>query len=543
MKAITYQLKLLEPTLVTSLSGDPNSATSFDYAPGSVLRGFFVGKYLRRHSGALASDLAADEVARRWFLSGETRWLNAYPLDRLGNRCLPTPHSLSRIKGESDGEIFDLAVDPQEENKKQWARVGSAFCWFADAKVRLIEPKRQISVHTTRTRRYGRARNDHKLDESKGDVRGAVYRYDALAGGQVFEAVVLCDDADVTEIKNLLVGKVGLGKAQNGGYGQAVIQNVSEKESWSEYPLPDFLSSSDEDAVLSQKLIITLLSDVLLRDEKTGQYIVEAEAMIEWLQNRLGGSLELMGAFLAQEIFGGFNRKWGLPLPQAHAIASGSVFVCKAQNIKLKKLRGLLEKGIGERRAEGFGRFAVNWQTTAEFKVDEVKVSQTHSVTLDENEANLAEKVAGRILRHRLGRCVVMAGLRPEISGTLPHKSQLMRLRSVIQEQLMAPEPSLERVIRFIEELKQRKVTYKQFSQARVGNEKSLHEWLLQELKKTGDSDWAGILNPDSGVKLEIDLGGISVKPTERLKVECLLRYLDAFLARAAKQNGKGGDR
>jgi CRISPR-associated protein Csx10 len=502
-----------------------------------VLRGFFVGKYLRQHPDALAVDLAVDAVARRWFLSGETRWLNAYPLDRLGNRCLPTPHSLNRIKGESEDEIFDLAVNPQEEIKKSWAKVGLAFCQFADSQVRLIEPERQISVHTARTRRYGRARND-KLDEAKGDVRGAVYRCDALAAGQVFEAVVLCDDADAIEIKKLLGGRVGLGKAQNGGYGQAVIEKVSEKEQWSEYPFPVFPDSSDEDAVLSQKLVITLLSDVLLRDDETGQYVVEAEAVIERLQNQLGGSLKLISAFLTREVFGGFNRKWGLPLPQAHAIASGSVFVCEAQNINLKKLHGLLEKGIGERRAEGFGRFAVNWQAKAKLKVDEARASQTSSVTLDGDEAKLAEKVAGRILRHRLDRRVSATGLRGEVSNP-PHKSQLARLRGVIQEQLMTPEPSLERVKQFIEELKQRNVTRKQFSQARVGAEKPLDEWLLQELSKTGDSDWAGILNPGNKVKLEIGLGGVSVKPTERMKAEYLLRYLDAFLARAAKQSGK----
>lgn len=534
MKAITYQLKLLEPVLVTSLSGDPNSATAFDYVPGSVLRGFFIGKYLRQHP----VDLAVDNVARRWFLSGETRWLNAYLLDR-EKRCLPTPHSFHQVKGSDENEVTDFAINPQEETDVQWKKVGASFCQFMEEKVWLVDTERQINVHTARTRRYGRARSDNeKLDASKGDVRGAVYRYDALAAGQVFEAVVLCDDADATEIKKLLGSEVRLGKAQNGGYGQAVIEKVSEKERWSEYPLPDFLNFSDENAALPQKLVITLLSDVLLRDEKTGQYVVVAEALIEQLQNQIGGSLKLTSAFLNREVFGGFNRKWGLPLPQAHAIAAGGVFVCEAQNINLKKLHGLLEKGIGERRAEGFGRFAVNWQAKAELKVDEAKASHTFSVTLDGDEAKLAERVAGRILRHRLDRRVVTAGLRPEVSGTLPHKGQLARLRGIIHEELMTPEPHLQRVTEFIKELQKRNVTRMQFSQASIGRV-PLDEWLQKELDKTGDSVWAGVLGLDEREKSGINLGGIKVTSSEQMKNEYLLRYLDAFLARAAKLSGK----
>jgi CRISPR-associated protein Csx10 len=534
MKAITYQLKLLEPVLVTSLSGDPNSAASFDYLPGSVLRGSFIGRYLQQRP----VDLATDTDARRLFLSGETRWLNAYPVDRLGKRSLPAPHSLHRLKVGNENEIFDLAVDPQSDIKEQWAKVGSAFCQFADQQVRLIESERQISVHTARTRRYGRARSD-KLDDEKGDVRGAVYRYDALAAGQVFEAVVLCDDADAAEIEKLLSGKIRLGKSLNGGYGEAAIETVSESDKWNEYPLPDFLKSSnaDGDATLSRELIITFLSDALLRDERTGQFMVDAEAVCQVLQTKLGGTLTLKRGFTKREILGGFNRKWGLPLPQAHAFAAGSVLVCQAENTDLKKLNDLLQEGIGERRAEGFGRFAVNWQTMPELTIEESKPATPASVTLDGDEAKLAERVAGHILRRRLDQRVTAAGLNKQVERP-PHKSQLARLRGVIQEELMQPQPDLQRVKDFIEELKQRNTTRKQFSQARVGS-KQLDEWLLEELGKTDDATWEGLLNPNNKTKLEISLGGVSVKPTEQMKAEYLLRYLDAWLARVTKEIGK----
>jgi len=150
MKTVSYQLRLLEPALVTSLSGDPNSAASFHHLPGSVLRGSFIGRYLQHRP----VDLATDDDARRLFLSGETRWLNAYPIDRLGKRSLPTPLSIHEVKGSDESTVYDLAIDPQEATDVQWKAVSKAFCWFADGRqVRLIEPERQINVHTARTRR------------------------------------------------------------------------------------------------------------------------------------------------------------------------------------------------------------------------------------------------------------------------------------------------------------------------------------------------------------------------------------------------------
>ena len=56
---------------------------------------------------------------------------------------------------------------------------------------------------------------------------------------------------------------------------------------------------------------------------------------------------------------GGFNRTWGLELPQAMAVRGGSVLVLRArQPIALADLLAVERAGLGERRAEGFGRVA-----------------------------------------------------------------------------------------------------------------------------------------------------------------------------------------
>src|SRR5437763_1600439 len=108
MKVIQYRIDLLEPTLVTSLLGDPNSGVAFDYLPGSVLRGILIGKYLSTKS-ADASDVsdASDPTLRRLFFDGTTRYLNGYPLDAYDHPGLPVPASWQHVKGQ-ENEIFDF---------------------------------------------------------------------------------------------------------------------------------------------------------------------------------------------------------------------------------------------------------------------------------------------------------------------------------------------------------------------------------------------------------------------------------------------------
>ena len=63
----------------------------------------------------------------------------------------------------------------------------------------------------------------------------------------------------------------------------------------------------------------------------------------------------------AQRIHGQLG-KWGLPLLQMPALTMGSVIEIDNFNGDNEGLDRLLWDGVGERRNEGFGRVAVNWQ-------------------------------------------------------------------------------------------------------------------------------------------------------------------------------------
>ncbi len=92
-----YTLTLGSPVVLTSAGGDPNSAESMDFIPGSAIRGA---------AARVLTDAAPD--FHRLILSGDVHYLNAYIL--LGNqRCLPTPASLRRREKYAHSQCHDLA--------------------------------------------------------------------------------------------------------------------------------------------------------------------------------------------------------------------------------------------------------------------------------------------------------------------------------------------------------------------------------------------------------------------------------------------------
>jgi CRISPR-associated protein Csx10 len=534
MKAILYRITLLEPTLVTALEGDPNEGVAFDYLPGSVLRGAVVARYLR--SNNLSQRDAADPTVRRLFFDGTTRYLNGYPLDRLGKRTLPTPLSWQCEKG-NEREIFDFAVEAPDDDEKQWHGVSKPFCSIGEQdegkqEVRLVQPERHIAVHTARTRRFGRAMPANVIDPSKGDTPGAVYRYNALAAGQSFEAVVLCEnDADADTIRALLDGEATLGGSRSAGYGRVRFQDVREVENWREVAEPLI---SDVDG----KLIVTLLSDALLRDEN-GQFSADPRIITNVLSKYLGVSLTLRKAFLRDTVVGGFNRKWGLPLPQSLAVAMGSVFVYDAPRCDPDKLLALEQQGIGERRAEGFGRLAINWHREAELKVDLTAASKTTSPVVippgSESE-RLLKQMAACMLRQRLDERLIAEVHETDISNP-PSNAQLYRLRNIIHDELMKPEPNPQRVLDFLKDVEVRNTTRKQFQRARIRT-RTLLEW-IEEILKANDGQWNSLFGWQPSDMPQV--GGVKAELTHTLRTEYTLRFIDAVLARAAKKGRREG--
>jgi len=498
MKALTFELHLLEPLLATRLGGgDPNSAVGFEFVPGSMIRGMVIGHYTRQNRAD-----ATDTTFRRLFLDGSVRFLNAYPQVFTGQRALPTPSSWRKVKDEK-GPIYDFAVKVQNGNQ-QWQRAEQPFCylWHSDEegyKAELCKPGSHINIHTAR---------EDRQRVTKGE--STVFRYQALAPEQTFCGVILAEqEDDLVALKQWLPeGKVvSLGGSHLAGYGQVRLQQVKIQDDWREYmPVGD-----DADSI-----IVTLLSDALIRDPQTGAYVATLKPV-------LGRAHEQ--AFVGVRIVGGFNRKWNLPLPQTQAIQAGSIFVYPAQPDLLARLQALEVSGIGERRAEGFGRIAFNWHRAAEITpVEKSKPSEPKPFTLqDEASTKLARQMVERMLRQQLDRALIAAA-NIKIQHP-PSNAQLSRMRIVARRALAQQQPQI--ITQYLDEMK--KTAKAQFQRAGVGNER-LDDWLRARADNV-QSIWELIR-----VDRKPILGGVQPELTDALALEYAVRLIDRVLRRVQKE-------
>jgi CRISPR-associated protein Csx10 len=446
MRTITFLLHTQQPILATSLQGDPNSDVSYPYIPGSMIRGVLISRYQKLYSPSETNILENDNV-KRLFFNATTRYLNAYLFDRERlKRTLPVPMCLykDKIKGlENVCDFSQIKVINRPDNFSP-KRLEESFCIVEYGSLLLYSEKRRINIHNQRNRQKGKG-----IEGS-----GAVFRYDAIDTGQTFQAVVICDhNEDAEIIQSLLQGKnsefldVWLGGSQSAGYGHVKVELLTDEydsDEWDELKI-----SYEERSDRHKNLTITLLSDTILRDE-WGQPSSNPERFTELISSALSIELKHIDTYASSKVVGGFNRKWGLPLPQTPALAAGSVFVFEIPQTQLKsqQVRNLEVQGIGERRAEGFGRIALNWLPENDsLYAEKVNLNlnidvANFSISSPQEVKDLGKTIAQRILRQKLDELLL-----EEVSPNTPSNisqisnSQLSRLMILARQALTASSP------------------------------------------------------------------------------------------------------
>ena len=524
MKALTYQLRLLEPVLVSQAeTGEENSAIGLPFVPGSALRGAVVTYYLKQYK---IGDLAANQATRALFLDGTVCFLNAYPCVQ-GRRFLPRPQSWFTEKkqvNDESGAFYDFAVmthNPLAQAKQ----LKGEFCHFAapftpldeedeeseptpPPEVVLFSPTREINVHIA------------LVDQNLRTDKNKVYRYDALAAGEVLAgAIIAPDDFDLEPLQTLLAENpdLFLGGAHTAGYGHVQVEALTSVKNWTEYTPAE--ASGDV-------VIVTLLSDTILRGPD-GQFSADLDGALADLLGAPG--LQAKRKYQRVGLVGGFNRKWGLPLVQTWALQAGSVFVYAAQEVALEQLQTAVAQGLGERRAEGFGRVAVNWHTAESVAWRRLeRQAATTKVELSEDSLALAQRMAQRHLKNRLEQELTAAISSLEISRP-PQNAQLSRARNAAQQALL--EGNLKPISDHLAALKG---AQEQFEKARVARIPML-DWLKARLKEQDVQQQllAGkTLSPVAGVKAEF---------TPELRVQYTARLIDGVMKKAIRQNQEAG--
>jgi len=524
MKALTYTLELLEPLLIANpISGDENSATGLDYIPGNVMRGALAHAFTNGKRGDLS-----DAQFRSLFF-GDAMFLNAYPLVE-DQRSLPTPRSWQCEKDAGDfGPIYDLANSEGEE-RRQLKGLSQPFTCLQSPSVNIgeDEDESEVSKEKPKATMYAPERDVrvHIIQQDRRNAvqenTGSIYRYDALAAGQRFVGAIVAQDDDVLhQLEKWLANVVKLGKSRSAGYGAVKLTDVRVQPDWREYvPMQ---------ATHSERVVVTLLSDVIVHDPTTGAYAGSLAPLFTG---------KLLKAFARTHVVGGFNLAWGLPLPQAHAIQAGSVFVFEHSDVLLKQLQAAEANGIGERRHDGFGRIAINWHTEPELRMGKDEPEQkVQDVALTEGSAEwqLAQRMVNRIWRMQLD-----AALRSAISSakltSAPQNAQLSRMRVLAREAWRSSNAAL-----LLDVLKKESESPKamkrhareQFERSLIivaGQTQPLIKW-LKTLAEQPDTVWQ---------TLQIDLlrrpqiGGVQAESPNAL--EYAARLVDGVLRKAAKE-------
>ena len=527
MRTLRYRITLEQPVIVSSLEGDPNSSATHDFIPGTVLRGAIIWAYLRRNG---ATDLdATDPMVQRVFFGRTTRYLNGYIVDADGKRTLPTPLSW-RIRKNTLEPIFDLAMIEPEDDMSE--RPKGSFCAPDRLEAILVRAQTELAIHVARDRAVGRP--------VKGS--GAVFRYEALSPGQVFEAAVICgEDADADVIRDLLSGESHLGKSRTAGYGRVTWGLVEDSEQWQEVPeVDDRILPVTPDSTAT----ITFLSDALIRNEY-GQSCADARSIAAATAEALGLAQAPMvdKAFVRMRWIGGFNRKWGLPTQQEAAVMMGSVIQLRfRESVDADRLLALEERGLGERVSGGFGRLAINWHEKPCY--DRAHdwgsyVVDSRVPEFDEASEQIARKIIERILRSKLDAAVTKSAvcLVQDLSvGERPPNSQLQQVRSMVLNCMDMPsEEGMTHLNQFFDHIKARASAKRAFSRGMIGG-RSWLEWLRHRLNHR-EEIWSAInmANVSDQVPAIGPVGSDAV--LNSLQHEYNLRFVESVIGLAVRSS------
>ena len=460
MPRLVLDLYTEQPVLVSSLQGDPNSTVSLPYLTGSMIRGAWIGAWIKHHQISINS---ADPQYQRLFFNGATRFLNAYPLIS-GERSLPAsfawkiPKRQQVLQNRSTKSAYAFqdslyqSLTGNPANQKNTAAFIQElakkypFMSIDNGKqiIYVTQVETLLAVHSSRSRRKGRAIKPAQNETTDVLEHGAVFQYESLAAGQTFRSYILGDQEDLEALCEVL--KQGqhlwLGRSRSAGYGRVSIAGL-ELESNKAGELSQTIKP------IGTKIYILALSDLILRNA----YGDSTTELVSYLREKLGKQ-NIQATSLSAirpTIIGGFNRTWGMPLPQLQAVQAGSACLLEFNDaISTETQTALLElqtKGIGERRAEGFGQILVGLAEHDQYQIATIN-SSTHFTPINRSHNqqpftpdlgnDQAQSIWQGLVRQRFEQRLLQLTGATSVQGTISN-SQLSQLWLAARECIQEP--------------------------------------------------------------------------------------------------------
>jgi CRISPR-associated protein Csx10 len=409
MQKLTYRITTQSPVLITENAGDTNMVASADYISGSAVYGCLANRYIQKHF--LGNTAHKDETFYRWFLRGGLCFSNGYIVSKNKHGEIipnyPMPLSIQKEK-KDETEIHDLffAVDNFDEPTSSI----SGFGRLQGNSFYQQSVKKSLNFH-------------HQRDSEKGVVKeGMIFNYESIGAGQTFEGNIYGSEEDLNKFISIFGNEdaIHLGRSRNAQYSMARFEIVSEK--------PEEIQNA---ALHNGEVSLTLLSNAVIYNENGF-----STTDISMLQKALGDGIAIKKAFIKTGDAEGFVSIWRLRRPSERCFLAGSCFLLEVDEGARSRLEEFQREGIGERRAEGFGRvaFGIPHQGELTLREEDDRKLQKPSWQMP----SLAKDIAITVAKDFIKRQVELEGLKSaedfsKRKELLPSKSLVSRLEAMVK--------------------------------------------------------------------------------------------------------------
>ncbi|MGH3910461.1 MAG: RAMP superfamily CRISPR-associated protein [Pseudonocardiaceae bacterium] len=303
-----------------------NAVLTEPYVPGTMLL-----PLVHRALGDRAGELIS---AARVVVTDATPQLD-------DQRALPVPRALHADKDDPTGKLLNR-IHPDAPEQRRRKPVGGYHVGTADGLL-IGDPVLIERAHAVI--------DDEQQRPTEGS--GGLYVNQAMAAGTVLRAQVWIPPGVPLDV-DALSDEHSLGRSRKDDYGRVRIDVVD--------PAPaDEVDRRVATVQRSGEVLVWLQSDVVLRGEQ-GQPEPSAARLAQVLGAALGVELRTPedsrpAAFIDTRRIESWHTRWGLPRPSLLALRAGSVFRFAIQGtVDPDRWQSVESNGIGERRAEGFGR-------------------------------------------------------------------------------------------------------------------------------------------------------------------------------------------
>lgn len=385
-KYLTYYIKALEDVKITETIVQKESEQSLDYITGSSIRGAYIYKYISHYN---IKNINEGEH-RNKLLKGDINFLNAYPVYD-DERAVPFPKCYfcpkEKIRGAEylDYINLSLGLDNDLEDGFEKARF-SEFVALDGNDYERVKVDKISNLHISK-----------RTDKNK------LFRYEAIKKGQVFMGIIKSqEESYLQEVKELLEDtSIYIGSSKGSGYGKCYIYDMEICEE-----SPEKVQFEDMNDY-GEYIYLIALSDIIYRT-KLGEYktIVDEDLLKKELSLE---NVEFVDSCIETKNVTSFNNKWNCSLPQIVAIKGGSVFKYRVNGeIDEELLYEFIDKGIGERKIDGFGRFIiVDELDDATYYLSKEKNKKEFNVNsmlknLKEDDKSQLENIFTRIYENRV---------------------------------------------------------------------------------------------------------------------------------------------